>query len=199
MIDARLLTLGLASLAIAGAAPAEAQLAAPGTAGGGAGAQISDQGSDAISEFLGLNVIATRVLVDTASGGFRVIVSVTDKADTPRLASWMAPQPTMIDDMGNLYAATSIAGGVGICDTLKRNKASDCVYYAPTDFTRMPANTPITAVLSFAPVEGRVLQETVPLASTASLNGRIAVHNEGAAYQEAKAADVVINGLQLPK
>ena len=183
------------SLAVSGAVPASAQLVTPSASPNGGS---SDQADTAVTSFMGLEVKVKRIVADPSVKGYRVIIGLRNTEETTRLAALMAPAPTIVDDMGNLYQISALAGGMGVCDQFKRVKPSDCRYYAADAFTRLPSSVEIVTTLIFAPVEGRVLEDTLSSVETGSLQARFAFLEEGGQYQDTQANDIVINDLELP-
>lgn len=192
------LTLGASTLWLGlAAAPAVAQLPAP-SGGANQGAAMATQDKTAAVTFQGLQVKAQRLIVDPSVNGFRLILSLTDTDNkTSRLAALMGPVPTLLDDLGNLYQVTNVTGGLRTCSW--RSKATDCLRYEADTFVELPKGPDINFMLTFAPVEGKVLEDLRAMATTASLTARIAVVPMGETFRATVAADVVINDLELPK
>ncbi|MEM1385297.1 MAG: hypothetical protein AAF713_05960 [Pseudomonadota bacterium] len=185
------------ALALSAAKPVTAQMMAPSQGGGGTG--FNDQGPEAATTFLGLEVQARRLIADPNTKGFKVVIGLKDTDQAARLAALMAPAPTMLDDMGNVYHVTAVSGAVRVCSGFKYSKATDCAYRDRPSFVRLPSGLEVAFIMTFAPTEGQVLAETLPLAQTASLQARVALIEDGAKYTAAKSNDLVINGLALPK
>jgi hypothetical protein len=171
-----------------------AQLVTPSAPAGGA----SDQDDTAVTTFMGLEVKVKRILADPSVKGYRAIISLSNTEDATRLASLMAPAPTLVDDMGNLYQISALSGGLGVCKQFTQSAPATCRYYEADSFTRLPSNVEVITTLIFAPVEGRVLEETLADATTGSLQARLAFVEEGARHTETQANDIVINNLELP-
>jgi hypothetical protein len=171
-----------------------AQLVTPSASAGGA----SDQDEAAVTTFLGLEVKVKRIVADPSVKGYRAIISLRNTEDATRLAALMAPAPTLVDDMGNLYQISALSGGIGVCKQFTETTPSTCRYNAGDSFTRLPSNVEVITTLIFAPVEGRVLEETLADATTGNLQARLAFVEDGARHTETQANDIIINNLELP-
>ena len=199
-VTARLIRGAAAALVLGlGSGEAAAQMQAqPATAG--AGSAVAAQDDATTVAFQGLQVEAQRVIADPSVKGFRAILRLRDTAeDNVRMAALSGPIPTLLDDMGNLYQMTSVSGGLNVCDGFRYNDAPTCFQQDKSAFVELPKGRDVNFVLTFAPVEGRVLEDLRALASTASLTARIVLVPFGESHRAAISADVVINNLHVPQ
>lgn len=130
----------------------------------------------------------------------RVILHATDRTDPGRWVSFVQPQASMIDDMGNQWVATT-ARGVRICGN-KNNwdlKPAYCVpgnQYGGDDATQLTPNLSQITVIEFAPADGGVIEETLSLATKATMTARLMVAKD---KKDWELNDITIPGIALPK
>lgn len=167
--------------------------------GSSASAGIKQQSDNVVTDFDGLVIKVNRLIMDPATeGSFRLILAVTDTSDQPRRIAFIQPAAVLLDDVGNSYTATAVSG-LHIC---AHSKAWDldlnnCVGYGKDDTTKLTPNLPTPVVLTFVPSSNGYSKELADIAAAVSLRARLAYYSVD--FKTRNYADIVINGIQLPK
>lgn len=161
---------------------------------------VQNQNDNAVDTFLQIQVQVKRVVkIPSKDGELRVIVRIVEEDDIGRRLALIKPQPTLLDDLGNVYVLTD-STGVQECSRAKGKweyGITWCTRYVPGAPVKLTPSQPLNAVLTFSPSDTGYAAELANIAENATLQARFGLFSDD--LKTSNFADVVINGIELPK
>ena len=161
---------------------------------------VQNQNDNAVDTFLQIQVQVKRVVkIPSKDGELRVIVRIVEEDDIGRRLALIKPQPTLLDDLGNVYVLTD-STGVRECSTVKGKwefGTRYCASYVPGAPVKLTPSQPLNVVLTFSPSDTGYTAELANIAENATLQARFGLFSDD--LKTSNFADVVINGIELPK
>lgn len=169
----------------------------------GAGSSISgvqNQDDNAVDTFLNVKVQIKKIIRMPDSGGaLRVVFQVIESDDQGRRITLISPKAALTDDVGNVYflsASTGISACADRSGTMYDLRY--CYQRSSNTPVKLTPSQPLTSVMTFSPADdGNFSQDLADIAETATLQARFGLFSDDFSKQDF--ADVVINGIQLPK
>ncbi len=178
---------------------AQLQTNSGGSQGSSGSSGIQNQSENTVDTFLDVQVQVTRLIrMPSQDGVIRVILKIVEGDTAGRRVALIKPQPTLLDDVGNVYGLVD-STGVRECSRKKglwEYGTKYCMGYAPDAPVKMTPTQPIVAVLTFAPSETGYSAELASYAKNATLQARFGLFSDDNKTQNF--ADVIINGIEIP-